>query len=88
MYGLHTKVRKEIWSVWTSALTESHQIGVGRVSRDAVKSETIYATMQLFQPPPALSTGPDGVGSSSGVLEMMVKSSAKESIGVIVSGVV
>jgi hypothetical protein len=86
--GLHTKVRKETWDVWTSALTASHQIGVKRVSRDAVKSETVYATMQPPAPPPAASTGADGVGSSSGVLEMMVKSSAKKSIGVIVSGVV
>jgi hypothetical protein len=71
--GCTQKVRKETWDVWTRPLTESHQVGVRRVSRDAVKSETIYATMQP-PPPEAESTGPDGAGSASGVLEIMVKS--------------
>jgi hypothetical protein len=52
-----------------------------------VESESIYATMQP-PPPPAASTGVDGAGSASGVLEVMVKSSTKKSIGVIVCGVV
>jgi hypothetical protein len=46
-----------------------------------VKSETIYATIQ---PPVPASTGADGAGSASGVLEVMVKRSTKKSIGVIV----
>jgi hypothetical protein len=52
----------------------------------AVKSETIYAIMQP-PPPAAASTGADGMGSASGEVEVMVKRSAKESIGVIVCGV-
>ena len=41
-----------------------------------------------MQPPlPAASTGAEGDGSSSGVLEVMVKRSAKKSIDVIVCGV-
>ncbi|KAI0271849.1 hypothetical protein BGY98DRAFT_936980 [Russula aff. rugulosa BPL654] len=44
-----------------------------------VKSETIYATMQP-PVPPAASTGADGAGSASGVLEVMVKRSTKKSI--------
>ncbi len=51
-----------------------------------VKNETIYATMQAPLPPPAASTGADGA-SASGVLEVMVKSSTKKSISVIVCGV-
>ena len=47
-----------------------------------VNSETIYATMQP-PVPPAASTGADGAGSASGVLEVMVKRSAKKSIGMI-----
>ena len=38
--------------------------------------------------PPAASTGADGAGSASGVLEAMVNRSAKKSIGVIVWWVV
>jgi hypothetical protein len=49
-----------------------------------VKSKTIYATIQPPLPPPAASTGADGEGSASGVLEEMVKRSTKKSIGVIV----
>ena len=49
-----------------------------------VKIETIYATMQPPLPPPAASTGAEGAGSASGALEVMEKSSAKKSIGVIV----
>jgi len=52
--------------------------------RTMVKSKTIYATMQPPLPPPAASTGADGEGSASGVLEVMVKRSTKKSIGVIV----
>ena len=45
--------------------------------------------MQPPLPPPAASTGADGAaGSASGTLEVMVKSSAKKSIGVIVCVVV
>ena len=55
-------------------LTESHEIGV---STKVVRNKTIYATMQ---PPVPASMGADGAGSSSGVLEAMVKRSAKESI--------
>jgi hypothetical protein len=45
--------------------------------------------MQPPLPPPAASTGADGAaGSASGALEVMVKSSAKKSIGVIVCVVV
>ena len=48
-----------------------------------VKAEAIYAIMQ---PPVPASTGADGQGSSSGVLEAMVKRSAKKSICVMCSG--
>ena len=43
--------------------------------------------MQPPLPPPAASTGADGEGSASGVLEEMVKRSTKKSIGMIVCGV-
>ena len=59
-------------------------LALGEHRATTVKSETIYATMQ---PPLPASTGTDGVGSASGVLEawlVMVKSSTKKSIGVIV----
>jgi hypothetical protein len=62
-------------------------LALGEYSATTVKSETIYATMQPPLPPPAASTGADGAGSVSGVVEVMVKSSAKKSIGVIVCGV-
>jgi hypothetical protein len=61
-------------------------LALGEYRATTVKSETIYATMQAPLPPPAASTGADGA-SSSGVLEAMVKSSTKKSIGVIVCGV-
>ena len=54
---------------------------------DGGKSETIYATMQPPVPVPA-STGVDGAGSASGVLEVMAKRSAKKSIGMIMWSVV
>ena len=60
-------------------------MGVGMM---AVKGETIYATMQPPLLPPAASTGAEGEGSASGVLEVMVKRSTKKSIGVIVWSVV
>ena len=55
---------------------------LGRYCTMAAKRETIYATMQ--PPDPSASTGTEGMGSASGVLEAMVKRSAKESIGLIV----
>jgi hypothetical protein len=60
---------------------------LGEYRATTVKRETIYATTQ---PPPLsplgtpASIGVDEAGSSSGVLEVMVKYSAKKSIGVIV----
>ena len=64
------------------ALTEGHGIGIGEYCMMVVNNETIYATMQP-PVPPAASTGADGAGSASGVLEVMVKRSAKKSIGMI-----
>jgi hypothetical protein len=58
-------------------------LALGKYRTMVVKSETIYATMQP-PVPPAASTGADGAGSASGVLEVMVKRSTKKSIGVIV----
>jgi hypothetical protein len=43
-----------------------------------------YATVQQPLDPPSASMGVDGEGSSSGVLEVMVKSEAKKSIVVYV----
>ena len=80
--GCTQRSEKKTWDVQTRAPTESHQIGVGEYRATTVKRETIYATMQ--PPLPPASRGVDGAGSSSGVLEAMVKSSAKKSIGVIV----
>ena len=57
-------------------------LALGKYRTMVVKSETIYATMQP-PVPPAASTGADGAGSASGVLEVMVKRSTKKSIGMI-----
>jgi hypothetical protein len=63
-------------------LTVSHQIGLGRVS---VKNMTVYATMQPGSQLAAPSMGVEVVvGSASGAFEAMVKSEAKESIGVYI----
>ena len=71
--------------VLTKALTVCYHIGVGRMSREkTVKSKTIYATVQQPLDPPSASMGVGGEGSSSGVLEVMVKSEAKKSIVVYV----
>jgi hypothetical protein len=62
-------------------------LALGEHRATTVKRATIYATKQ---PPPLSPLGPpasmgvDEAGSSSGVLEVMVKYSAKKSIGVIV----
>jgi hypothetical protein len=85
MYGLHTKVKKGKHRTFgPERLPKVIRLALGEHRATTVKSETIYATMQ---PPPA-STGTDGTGSASGVVEVMVKSSTKKSIGVIVCGVV
>ena len=54
-------------------------LALGKYRTMVVKSETIYATMQP-PVPPAASTGADGAGSASGVLEVMAKRSTKKSI--------
>jgi hypothetical protein len=58
------------------------RLALGGYRTMMLKSETIYAITQPPEPPPK-STGVDGAGSASGVLEVMVKRSAKESIGMI-----
>jgi len=68
--------------VWAKVI----RLALGEYRATTVKGETIYATMQPPPPAAAASTGP-GAGSASGVLEAMVKSSKKKSIGVIVCGV-
>jgi hypothetical protein len=82
MYGLRTKIRKEN----TGRLDDSayRRLALDECRTVVVKIETVYATMQPPLPPPAASTGADEAGSASGVVEVMVKSSVKKSIGVIV----
>ena len=90
MYGLRTKISKRNLKHGTfgrSRLPNVIRLALGEYCTMVVKSETIYATMQP-PVPPAASTGADGAGSASGVLEVMVKRSAKKSIGVIVWSVV
>jgi len=78
--GLRTRIRL---AFETRCSNKSAYSGVGRKS---VKNKTVYATTQPPQDPPSASTGVEGVGSSSGALEVMVKSEAKESIVVYVVG--
>ena len=90
MYGLRTKINKRNLKHGTfgrQRLPKVIRLALDECRTMVVKSETIYATMQPPLPPPAASTGADGAGSASGVLEVMVKSSTKKSIGVIVCGV-
>ena len=87
MYGLRTKINNR--NLKHGTFRRQRSPNVIRLALDecctmVVKIETIYATMQPPLPPPAASTGAEGAGSASGVLEVMVKSSAKKSIGVIV----
>ena len=49
-----------------------------------VKIKTVYAMTQPPEPPPLASMGVEGEGSASEMLEVMVKSEAKESIAVYV----
>ena len=92
MYGLRTKINERNLKhgmFERQRLPKVIRLVLGGYRTMVVKSETIYATMQPPLPPSA-STGTDGTDSTSGVLEawlVMVKSSAKKSIGVIVCGV-
>jgi hypothetical protein len=88
--GLRTKINKRNLKHGTferQRLPKVIRLALGEYRTTTVKSETIYATMQP-PPPAAASTGADGMGSASGEVEVMVKRSVKESIGVIVCGVV
>jgi hypothetical protein len=84
--GLRTKINKRNLKYGTfgrQRLPKVIRLALGEYRATTVEGETIYATMQP-PPPAAASTGADGIGSASGEVEAKVKSSAKESIGVIV----
>ena len=86
IYGLRTKISKmnlQHETFETTRLPKVIGLALGEHCTMVAKSETSYATMQPPFPPPA-STGADGAGSASGLLEVMVKRSTKKSIGVIV----
>jgi hypothetical protein len=84
--GLRTEINKKNKKHGTfgrQRLPKVIRLALGEYRATTVKSETIYAIMQP-PPPAAASTGADGMGSASGEVEVKVKRSAKESIGVIV----
>jgi hypothetical protein len=63
--------------------TVSHRIGLGRILAEDL---TVYAMMQAECPPPSARISVVGSASSGAAFEAMVKSEAKESIGVCVCG--
>jgi hypothetical protein len=82
--GLRTKINRRNLTFGRRRLPKLIRLTLGEYRMPmVVETETIYAIMQ--PPLPPASTGMDGTGSpASGMSEVMVKRSAKESIGVIV----